>query len=87
MTRTLRFLPPALTLAVLLFGSMRALADEKLFGIASRSVHLRYPAPDAAFFYNELTPLQSAPGTYFMACGFSDGYFGIQELANGRKVV
>ena len=27
------------------------------------------------------------PGSYFMVCGFRHGYFGIQEQANGRKVV
>lgn len=54
---------------------------------AARSVHLRWPAPAADIFYNELTVEQSVPGSYFMACGFQQGYFGIQELGNGRKVV
>ena len=54
---------------------------------AARSVHLWWPAPAADIFYNELTVEQSVPGSYFMACGFQHGYFGIQELANGRKVV
>src|SRR3954469_24746235 len=54
---------------------------------AARSVHLHYPAPDADAFYNELTVERSVPGSYFMACGFQHGYFGIQELAGGRKVV
>ena len=54
---------------------------------AARSVHLGYPAPEAAVFYNELTVEQSVPGSYFMACGFSHGYFGIQELGDGKKVV
>ena len=62
-------------------------ADEKLAGIACRSVHLFYPAPEGVAFYNEVTVDQSAPGTYFMACGFDLGYFGIQELANGKKLV
>jgi hypothetical protein len=30
---------------------------------------------------------QSVPGSYFMACGWNTGYFGIQELANKRKVI
>lgn len=64
-----------------------SLADEKLEGIACRSVHLGYPATDGTAFYNELTVDQSADGTYFMACGWSKGYFGIQELANGKKLV
>ncbi len=60
---------------------------------ACRSVHLWYsvdqpsqPA-EANLFYNEITVEKSAPGTYFMACGFQMGYFGIQQLANGKKVV
>src|SRR4051812_20384382 len=54
---------------------------------AARSVHLHFPAPEADAFYNELTVERSVPGSYFMACGFQHGYFGIQELAGGRKVV
>jgi hypothetical protein len=54
---------------------------------ACRSVHLRYPAPRSTAFYNEVTVERSARGTYFMACGFDAGYFGIQELANGKKLV
>jgi hypothetical protein len=81
------------TLAALLAGTaLVALsgpspADERLKGIACRSVHLGYPAPEAAAFYNEVTVEASAPGTYFMACGWSKGYFGIQELGNGKKLV
>ena len=47
---------------------------------AARSVHLSYPAPPGVLFYNELTVETSTPGSYFMACGFNHGYFGIQEL-------
>jgi hypothetical protein len=54
---------------------------------AARSVHLGYVAPEALLFYNELTVEKSVPGSYFMACGFNHGYFGIQELTNGKKVV
>jgi hypothetical protein len=54
---------------------------------AARSVHLHYPAPAADAFYNELTVEKSTPGSYFMACGFGHGYFGIQEQSRGRKVV
>lgn len=63
-------------------------ADKKLEGIACRSVHLSYgDAPDAAVFYNEVKVEQSAEGTYFCVCGFSRGYYGIQEQSKGRKVV
>lgn len=64
-----------------------AAGDEKLKGIACRSVHLGYPAPQGVAFYNEMTVEQSADGTYFMACGWGKGYFGIQEKADGKKVV
>jgi len=37
-------------------------------------------------FYNEMTVEKSAEGSYFMANGFSGGYFGIQELGNGKKI-
>ncbi|MBN2326528.1 MAG: DUF3472 domain-containing protein [Candidatus Omnitrophica bacterium] len=47
---------------------------------AARSVHLWYPAPQGTVFYNEMTVLESHRGSYFMACGFNHGYFGIQEI-------
>ncbi len=62
-------------------------ADEKLKGIACRSVHLGYTAEAGTAFYAEATVRTSAPGTYFCACGFNSGYFGIQELADGKKIV
>jgi hypothetical protein len=80
-----RWLLMLFTVAMAALGTARA--DEKLKGIACRSVHLGYPAPRGAAFYNELTVEESADGTYFMACGWSKGYFGIQELASGKKVV
>ncbi|MCC2672723.1 MAG: hypothetical protein K0Q72_5195 [Armatimonadetes bacterium] len=54
---------------------------------AARSVHLSYPAPDSSLFYNEVTVDESVPGSYFCAAGFAHGYFGMQELGNGKKVV
>ena len=54
---------------------------------AARSVHLSFSAPKAEYYYNEVTVEKSVPGSYFMVCGFRHGYFGIQEQANGRKVV
>ena len=54
---------------------------------AARSVHLGYQAPDAMLFYNEMIVLESTPGSYFMAAGWNTGYFGIQELSDGRKVI
>ncbi len=64
-----------------------ASADEKLKGIACRLVHLGYPAPEAKAFYNEVTVRKSAVGTFFMVCGWDAGYFGIQELGNGKKLL
>ncbi len=54
---------------------------------AARSVHLWWPAPDAVAFVNELTVEESVPGSYFMACGFNHGYFGIQELSGAKDKV
>lgn len=62
-------------------------ADEKLKDIACRSVHFRYPAEPGTEFYNEVTVRTSAKGTYFCVCGFGQGYFGLQELASGRKLL
>jgi Domain of unknown function (DUF3472)/Domain of unknown function (DUF5077) len=64
-----------------------AFADEKLAGIACRSVHLNFPAPEGTAYYNEVTVEKSAEGTYFCVCGFNQGYFGIQEQRPGKKVV
>src|SRR5437868_4041649 len=54
---------------------------------ACRSVHLWYKASEAAVFYNEVIVERSGVGTYFCVCGWDRGYFGIQELGNGKKVV
>ena len=54
---------------------------------AARSVHWGWPAPDAELFTTSMIVDESVPGSYFMACGWNTGYFGIQELANKRKVI
>ena len=38
-------------------------------------------------FYNEMEILKSTKGSYFMSCGFDAGYFGMQELKNGKKII
>lgn len=76
-----------LAMIVLLVSTRCCFADERLKGIACRSVHLGFPAPTGTDFYNEITVEESAGGTYFMVCGWSKGYFGIQELGDGRKLV
>ena len=76
-----------LAVALVTTSGSHARADEKLKGIACRSVHLGYPAAVGVAFYNEMTIEQSADGTYFMVCGWDKGYFGMQELANGKKLI
>lgn len=76
-----------LFVTIFLFFTLSATADEKLKGIACRSVHLGYPSQPGTVFYNEITIEQSAPGTYFMVCGWDKGYFGMQELANSKKLL
>lgn len=53
---------------------------------AARSVHLGWIAPEAEAFHIEMRIDQSTRGSYFMAAGWNTGYFGVQELGNGRKV-
>ncbi len=53
------------------------------WGRRGPSVHLNYPAPDntnAEWFYNEVTVPKGNDviGSYFMAAGFGEGYFGMQ---------
>jgi Domain of unknown function (DUF3472) len=54
-------------------------AEQKSYR-AARSVHLSYPASEGELFYNEVVVEQSVNGSYFMACGWNTGYFGIQQL-------
>jgi hypothetical protein len=54
---------------------------------AARSVHLKYAAADGDLFYSEVTVEQSTPGSYFMACGWNTGYFGMQELSSSTNKV
>lgn len=57
------------------------------------SVHLLYPLPDSAkaiSFYNEITIPKDADvlHSYYMACGFARGYFGIQvNSPTERRVI
>jgi len=80
----MKSIPIAVLAALLAFPAAPG-GDEPIR--AARSVHLGYPAPDAAAFYLEVTVERTTPGSYFMACGFAHGYFGIQEQGRGRKVV
>eukprot|EP00112_Aurelia_sp_Birch-Aquarium-sp1_P004326 Seg14887.1 transcript_id=Seg14887.1/GoldUCD/mRNA.D3Y31 product="hypothetical protein" protein_id=Seg14887.1/GoldUCD/D3Y31 len=56
-----------------------------------RSTHLWWSTNEklkepVELFYNEMTIEKSADGSYFMANGFSGGYFGLQELYDGKKI-
>ncbi len=56
------------------------------------SVHLLYPLPDSLkviSFYNEITVPKDADilHSYYMACGFARGYFGIQVNSESERRV
>jgi hypothetical protein len=63
------------------------------WGRRGPSVHLNYPTPadtDVAWFYNEVTVPegQDVIGSYFMANGFAEGYFGMQvNSATERRIL
>ena len=73
------------------FGDLSALVLEGLttntahFNLKPRrnaaSVHLTYPVPkdtNVAAFYCEMTGIEEPVATYYMACGWHRGYFGMQ---------
>ena len=76
-----------LTISLVLNQLTPVRADRSLAGKACRSVHLGYPGPEGTAFYCETTIEKSAAGSYFMVCGWNTGYFGIQEIQPGKKVV
>lgn len=53
------------------------------FGRRGPSVHLGYTLPDEdiEWFYNEIVVPEEGdiPSSYYMACGFGEGYFGMQN--------
>lgn len=62
------------------------------WGRRGPSVHLNYDVPtgvDAEWFYNEVTipPGQDVIGSFFMADGFSGGYFGMQVNSEAERRV
>lgn len=54
---------------------------------AARSVHLGYEGRDGELFYNEVAVQQSVNGSFFMVCGWSSGYFGMQQLGSPTNKV
>lgn len=65
--------------------------DNFHFGRRGPSVHLRYPIPKSSkkpqYFYNEIEVPKGEDviGSYFMADGFSHGYFGMQVNSNHER--
>ena len=62
------------------------------WGRRGPSVHLNYPIPEntnAEWFYNEITVPENDDkiGSYFMANGFGEGYFGIQVNSSTERRV
>lgn len=55
--------------------------------VGAPSIHLRYKESDVTTFYSEVTVRRSAPASFFMVTGWHNGYFGLQEKGDGRKVL
>lgn len=77
----MRALPFLGLLICCMASPLRAEAPAK----AARSVHLDYSASEASTFYSELTVRRSTSGSFYMVCGFSHGYFGVQETGKGQR--
>ncbi len=78
---------PPLLLATALLALMPARAGRDLEGIAARSVHLGYQVPAGEWFHTEARVDETQSGTYVCTAGFEKGYFGMQDLGHGRKVL
>ena len=78
--------PPLDDAAKKALAAEKAKKDADLMKRQCRSVHLGYQTPRAKAAYLEVVPEKSTPGTYFCALGFDMGYFGIQELGDGKKI-
>ena len=73
-------------------GGVTYVKDDFYFGRRGPSVHLSYEMPpdkDIVWFYNEITVPEGedVPGSYFMANGFAEGYFGIQVNSGSERRV
>lgn len=71
-------------------GEVNFVKDNFHFGRRGPSVHLRYIYPeekDVLYFYNEIVVPEGEDviGSYFMANGFSHGYFGIQVNSEDER--
>jgi len=81
---------------LLIFGEVvdsktRYVKDEFYWGRRGPSVHMNYELPqeagDVEWFYNEITvpTANDVEGSYFMANGFGEGYFGIQVNSSSER--
>lgn len=88
----MRFVSAASAVCAILFSAAStvcAQSPEELAARQCRSIHVAHqgiPA-QASALYNEVQAKTSAPGTYFCAMNFDDGYIGFQEQADGKKVI
>lgn len=86
----------AIDINAILFGNIKDkdlvyIKDDYYFGRRGPSVHLNYELPDGVehikWFYNEvmIPKGQDVVGSFFMANGFGEGYFGIQANSPSEK--
>jgi hypothetical protein len=74
-------------------GKVYFAKDDFYWGRRGPSVHLNFQVPENAgsieYFYNEITVPENNDilGSYFMACGFAQGYFGIQVNSDTERRV
>ena len=74
-------------------GKVYFARDDFYWGRRGPSVHLNFQMPEKAgdveYFYNEITVPEGNDvlGSYFMACGFAQGYFGIQVNSETERRV
>ena len=73
-------------------GEVTYVKDDFYFGRRGPSVHLRYETPpnkEIVWFYNEITVEENEDviGSFFMANGFAEGYFGMQVNSETERRV
>ncbi len=72
-------------------GILTYVKDDIYWGRRGPSVHLSYESPEKAgdviYFYNEVTVPEGEDivGSYFMANGFNEGYFGMQVNSSTER--
>src|SRR3954467_7536370 len=61
------------------------LGAEALPPKAARTVNLVYETGQADVYYNEMVVEKVADGSFYMACGWNNGYFGLQQYDGDNK--